>query len=113
MGFIKSEDETARLSDNDIIIGEKAMAIMKGGKMARLADIVQSFDGKFSNNTVRLAMDRYMQRLAINAQKAIMKQYQNDLVLDYNSSVKFKEESNEAQAWLTTTPGWDTRGVSN
>ena len=112
MGFIKSEDETARLSDNDIIIGEKAMSIMLGGKKAVIMDLVQGLDGNWNDNKVRQAMDRYMAKLAVNAQKAILQTYQNDLVLDYNSSVIFEEESNAAQRWLNTTPGWDTRVVT-
>jgi hypothetical protein len=57
-------------------------------------------------------MDRYMQKLALNAEKAIIQKYQNDIVLDYNSSIKFREESNATQVWLNTTPGWARRGVT-
>jgi hypothetical protein len=112
MGFIKSEDPTARLSDNDVKIGEKAMAIMMQGKAVTIMDIIQGLDGDWDNNTVRLAMDRYMQKLALNAEKAIIQKYQNDIVLDYNSSIKFREESNATQVWLNTTPGWARRGVT-
>jgi hypothetical protein len=102
MGFIKTEDPTARLSDNDIKIGEKAMALSGEGKFVTLVDIFQSLDGDFEDNTIRVAMDRYMQKLALNAQKAIIQQWQNDIVLDYNSSVKFREESNATQRWLNS-----------
>jgi hypothetical protein len=112
MGFIKSEDETARLSDNDIIIGEKAMSILLGGKKFAIMDLVQGMDGDFTDNTVRQSLERYMKKLSVEAQKAIVKTYQNDLVFDYNTSVVMQRESDENQAWLNTTPGWDTRVVT-
>lgn len=113
MGFIKSEDPTARLSDNDIKIGEKAMALALQGKAMTIADIIQGLgDGDWTNNTVRQAMDRYMQKLALNAQKAIIKQYSNDIVIDYNSSIAFEKENNERMRWMATTPGWAQRTVT-
>jgi hypothetical protein len=112
MGFIKTEDPTARLSDNDIKIGEKAMALSMQGKAMTIADIIQGLDGDWNNNTVRQAMDRYMQRLALNAQKAIVKQYSNDIVIDYKSSIVFEKENNERMRWLATTPGWAQRVVT-
>lgn len=110
MGFIKTEDPTARLSDKDVEIGEKAMSLLQGGKV-KMLDLLQSFDGRFDDNTIRRSMDRYMQRLSVNAQKAITQQFQNDLVLDYNSQRMLQEESNETQTWLQTTPEWDSRAV--
>jgi len=101
MQYIKSEDPTARLSDKDIEVGERAMALYKNGKVAFL-DIVQSFDGKFSNNTVRQAMNRYLQKLAQKAQLSAFEIWENDLVPDYNTSVEIAKEADAVQQWINT-----------
>jgi hypothetical protein len=100
MQFIKTEDPTARLSDKDVEIGLRAMNA-EGGAITTILDIVQSFNGVYDDNTVRVSMDRFLQKLAWATQKAYMQTAQNDLVLDYNSMKYTRDESNEAQRWLS------------
>lgn len=103
MGFIKSEDPTARLSDKDLEVGEAAMGLMASGKI-KLLDIFQSLDGKYDTNTIRLSMERYLQGIAVEAQKAYYRKFANDLVPDYNTATALAEEADKTQLWLNQNP---------
>lgn len=103
MGFIKSEDPTARLSDKDLEVGEAAMGLRDNGKinMPLLLDRLQSlFPGKYSENTVRRHMVRYLQGVAVAAQAAYYQKFSNDLVPDYTTDKLMVEQSDNFQAWL-------------
>ena len=99
MGFIKANDPTARLSDKDLEVGEKAIDLFMRGKY-KLMDIVQSLDGKYDNNTVRKSVEKYMQVLAKKAQTKTFQKFENELVPDYNTAVQLAEEAGDLQLWL-------------
>lgn len=103
MGFIKSEDPTARLSDKDLEVGQAAMGLM-ANKVIKVLDIVQSLDGKYATNTVRQSMQRYLRRVAIMSQRAYYSKFANDLVPDYETSKALIKQADEKQKWLNTLP---------
>lgn len=101
MGFIKQNDPTARLSDKDLEVGEKAMGFLLTGKL-RFLDFVQSFDGKYNDNTVRQHMNRYLRVLAQKAQVAYFKKYESYLIPDHNTMVAITQQTDATQKWLNT-----------
>jgi hypothetical protein len=105
MGFIKSEDPTARLSDKDLEVGQAAMGLAANGTI-RMLDIMQSLKAsvtgrKYSENQVRVSMNRYLQVVALRAQMSYYKKFSNDLIPDYNTARLLERELDATQKWLS------------
>jgi len=99
MQYIKTHDPTARISDKDLEVGERALGsfLSKGGKFL---DFVQSLDGDSYNNTKRNQISNFLAWIAIEAQAMVTLEYENSLVPSYNDMLRQAEDAQELQLWI-------------
>lgn len=101
MQYIKRNDPTARISDQDLVIGQRAASQIFAKKF-KFLDFVQSLDGDPSTNTVRQMIVNFLQTVAIDSQRAMFEEFENDLVPDHESMRLIEEETQERQRFLNT-----------
>jgi hypothetical protein len=99
MQYIKTHDPTARISDKDLEVGERALGsfMSKGGKFL---DFVQSLDGDSYNNTKRRQIENFLAWIAIEAQAMVTLEYENSVVPSYNDMMRQAEDAQELQLWI-------------
>jgi len=99
MQYIKTHDPTARISDKDLEVGERAMGgfLTKGGK---ILDFLQSLDGDSYNNTKRRQIENFLVHIAIEAQRMVWEKFENELVPDYNTMIQTAEDADELQKFI-------------
>jgi hypothetical protein len=103
MQFIKQNDPTARISDQDIKLGDKAMGDILSGKF-KFIDFVQSFAGTgATDNTIRKSLRNYFQELAIQARASYWKKHQNDLIPSAETLRVLEEDTKRRQKFVATS----------
>ena len=94
MNFIKTHDPTARISDKDLEVGERA-AVPYLGKGDAFLDFIQSLDGNPMNNTKRKQIERFLGALAVEASNTLFYEIENEVVPNYNALIQQKKISDE------------------
>jgi hypothetical protein len=97
--FMKTQDPTARLSDQDRRAGEQAMGEFLSGK-ATFIDALQSLDGKFEDNTKRQQIERFLIGVAIEAERILNYEAGNAIVPDYQTLLKASHRSQRLYEWI-------------
>jgi len=99
MQFIKKHDPTARISDKDLDVGRQAMGnfLTRGGT---IIDFMQSLDGDSMNNTKRRQIENFLVSVIAESQRMLFEKYENELVPDYNTSMKVAEDAREMQKFI-------------
>jgi len=94
MGFIKQHDPTARISDQDLKVGEKA-ATPYMTKTDAAIDFVQSLWKGPQDNTKREQIGRFLGALAVEAATTLMYEISNEVVPSYNTLLEQKKITEE------------------
>jgi hypothetical protein len=101
MDFIKTQDPTARLSNEDVKQGLQAMAPFLTKKM-KFIDLLQSING-IEDNNVRHSVERFMAALAVETIRGLRQSLANDVVPDFEGMKKEERDIEQIDNWIAGT----------
>ena len=107
MNFIKTHDPTARISDQDLKVGEKAAAAYKAGGREFL-DFVQHVFGMDLTQAKQAA--NFLRVVAVGAQKIAMAENYNTLVPSYESAAEYGRQAQVVTSFMRGSQAWESRG---
>jgi hypothetical protein len=99
MQFIKQNDPTARISDQDIKLGDKAMGEILSGTF-KFIDFAQNVVG--GEQHLRKVLKKYLTALAVSAQATYWKKWQNDLVPSAETARVLSKQTRQRQRFIGT-----------
>jgi hypothetical protein len=97
MQYIKTHDPTARISDQDLIIGLEAAANYRG-KGDKFVEFFQSIIGV---ETKRKQVEYFMGKVLVEAQRIMYQKLEDDIVPDYNTMIALEQEYRANNKFLT------------
>lgn len=114
---MKLLDPSGRLTDQDIMIGQKIMTTIGQSGTAKVADLLESTwkfvtGGKYEENAARQSMQRFMVALAAKMQTQLATQQYHDIVLDYDQANDFRTERAEVSNWLNSSAPIPAEGMT-
>jgi hypothetical protein len=99
MNYIKTHDPTARISDKDLEVGERAATPFMSS-WGKFLDLVQSLDGVPENNTLRQKVTRFLAKLGVEAARIAWTEIENEVVPDYNTQQEMLKRTQEVENFV-------------